>query len=98
MFCRQSQHDAQAQEEEEEEETHLIASVGLVKVTTAQNRAGVGLGTAPVGSGGGIDGVGVNGVVASLDLSGGKASESRGGEEDGGVEHVCNEDLRRLKR
>jgi len=78
--------------------TCLSAGVGLVEVTTAQDGAGVGLGTAPVGSGGRVDRVRVDGVVASLDLGGGKAREGRGGEEDGGVEHVCNEDLRRLKR
>jgi hypothetical protein len=78
--------------------TDVIARVGLETTTAAKSIAGVELGTAPAGSGGGIDRVGVDGVVASLDLSGGKASEGRGGKEDGGVEHVCNEDLHRLKR
>lgn len=78
--------------------TCLSAGVGLVEVTTTQDRAGVGLSTAPVGSGGRVDRVRVDGVVASLDLGGGEAREGRGGKEDGGVEHVCNEDLRRLKR
>jgi hypothetical protein len=76
--------------------TCLSAGVGLVEVTTAKDGAGVGLSTAPVGSGGGVDRVRVDGVVASLDLGGGEAD--RGGEEDGGVEHVCKEDLRRHKR
>lgn len=78
--------------------TYLGAGVGLVKVTTAEDTASVELGTAPVGSGCRVNRVRVDAVVASLDLSGGEAREGRGGEEDGGVEHVCNEDLRRLKR
>lgn len=94
-FYRQSQHYARNCKQDG---TNRIARVGLKTTAAAKNIAGVELGTAPAGSGGGIDRVGINGVVARLDLSSSKASEGRGGEEDGGVEHVCNEDLHRLKR
>ena len=72
---------------------YLVTRVGLVGVGT-QSVAGVELGAAPSSSGGGLDRVRVDGVVAGLDLSNGKAREGRCGEEDGGVEHVCNKDLR----
>jgi len=72
---------------------YLVTRVGLVGVGT-QSVAGVELGATPSSSGGGLDRVRVDGVVAGLDLSSGKAREGRCGEEDGRVEHVCNKDLR----
>ena len=68
---------------------HRVASV-VVPRATAKDGASVGLGTAPVGSLGRRDRVRVNSVI----LSHSHAREGRGGEENGGVEHIRNKDLR----